>query len=65
MKKSKCMTGRFDGRRGRGRPSTDFLDSLSKSAGGGTRPVELLRVTSRREDWRCMVVNVYGGTAPQ
>ena len=62
---SNCMTGRLDGRRGRGRPRMKFLDSLAKAVGRGTRPVELLQMTSRREDWRSMVANVLGDTAPR
>ena len=62
---SSCITGRLEGRRGRGRPRIKLLDSLAKAVGGGTRPVELLQMTRRREDWRSMVANVLGDTAPR
>ena len=62
---SNCMTGRLDGRRGRGRPRMKLLDSLAKAVGGGTRPVELLQMTRRRDDWRSVVANVLGDTAPR
>ena len=60
-----CITGRLEGRRGRGRPRIKFLDSLAKAIGGGKRPVDLLQMTSRRDDWRSMVANVLGDTAPR
>lgn len=63
--KSNCMTRRLDGSRGRGRPIIKFLDSLAKAVGGGTRPVELLQMTSRRENWRSLVAYVLGNTAPR
>ena len=63
--KSNCMTRRLDGSRGRGRPIIKFLDSLAKAVGGGTRPVKLLQMTSRRENWRSLVAYVLGNTAPR
>ena len=62
---SNCTTGTLDGRRGSGRLGIKFLDSLAKAVGVGTRPVELVQMTSRREDWRSMVANVLGDTAPR
>ena len=60
-----CIIGRLEGRRARGRPRIKFLDSLAKAIGGGKRPVDLLQMTSRRDDWRSMVANVLGDTAPR
>ena len=62
---SNCRTGRLDGRKGRGRPRNKFLDNLAKTVGGGTRPVEMLQMMSRREDWRPMVAKVLVDTAPR
>ena len=51
------MTGRLDGRRGRGRPGMKFVDSLAKPLGGRYRPVELLQMTNARDGWRSTVAN--------
>ena len=48
---SDCMTGRWDGRRERGRPRIKLMDSLAKAGGRGTRPVELLQMTKTGNPW--------------
>ena len=58
-----CMSGRVEGRRGRGRPRVKLVDSLAKDVGGGITPAQLLRKTERRSDWRSMVANVLEDTA--
>ena len=60
-----CVSGRVEGRRGRGRPRMKLVDSLAKVVGGGITPVQLLRMTERRSDWRSMVANVLVDTAPR
>ena len=60
-----CVSGRVEGRRGRGRPRMKLVDSLAKVVGGGITPVQLLRMTERRSDWRSMVANVLEDTAPR
>ena len=60
-----CLTGKVEGKRGRGRPRTKFLDSLVKSVGGANTPAGLLRKTADRAEWRLMVANVLGDTAPR
>ena len=60
---SNCVTGNLYDRRERGRPRNKFLDNLAEAVREGTRPVELLEMTNRREDWRSMVAKVIGDTA--
>ena len=60
-----CVSGRLEGRRGRGRPRVKLVDSLAKIVEGGITPVELLRRTERRSVWRSMVANVLEDTALQ
>ena len=47
---SVCMMGKVEGRRGRGRPRIKFLDGLAQAIGGRYSPVELLKMTGRRND---------------
>ena len=58
-----CMSGRVEGRRGRGRPRMKLVDSLARVVGGGISPAQLLRKTESRSDWRSMVANVLEDTA--
>ena len=58
-----CLTGKVEGRRGRGRPRTKFLDSLAKCVGGTNTPAGLLRMTADRVEWRLVVANVLRDTA--
>ena len=60
-----CSTGKVEGRKGRGRPGTKFLDSLAKSVEGGYTPAKKLRKTADRSKWLLMVANVLGDRAPQ
>ena len=53
-----CVSGRVEGRRGRGRPRVKLVDSLAKVVGGGITPAQLLRRTKNRSDWRSMVADV-------
>ena len=59
-----CMTGRIEGRRGRGRPRVKLVDSLAKVVGGGVTPAQLLRMTETRSDWRSMVADVLEDMPP-
>ena len=60
-----CLTGEVEGRRGKGRPRTKFLDSLTKSVGGSYTPFGILRKTADRSEWRLMMTNVLDDTAPR
>ena len=53
-----CVTGRIDGRRGRGRPRLKYVDTLARAVGGGLRAAELLQMAHSRTQWRSMVDNV-------
>ena len=53
-----CVTGRIEGRRGRGRPRLKYMDTLARAVGGDLRPVELLQMAHSRVQWRRMVDNV-------
>ena len=57
-----CIVRKLNGKKAKWRPRNKFLVSLAKTVGGGTRPVELLLMTNRREDWRSMVALGYGTT---
>ena len=59
---SVCVTGRVEGRRGRGRPRVKLVDSLARVVGGGITPAQLLQRTER-SCWRSMVANVLEDTA--
>ena len=61
---SVCVMGKVENRRGRGSPGIKLVDTLAKVVGGGTTPAQLLQMTERRSDWRFMVANVLGDTAP-
>ena len=52
---STCLTGKLEGKRGRGRPRIKFLDSLTTSIGRKFTQAELLQLTQDREKWRSMV----------
>ena len=60
---SVCVTGKVEGRRGRGRPRMKLVDSLAKAIGGDVTPARLLQMTGSRSDWRSMVANVLEDTA--
>ena len=62
---SVCVMGKVEGRRGRGRPRIKLVDTLARAVGGGTTSAQLLQMTDRRSDWRSMVANVLGDTAPR
>lgn len=51
-----AMTGRLNGRRGRGRPRLTYIRSLSNWLQAGE--VETLRETGNRERWKTMIANV-------
>ena len=53
-----CITGRMEGRRGRGRPRLKYMDTLARAVGSGLRAVELLQMANFRTQWRSMVDNV-------
>ena len=60
---SVCVTGRVEGRRGRGRPRMKLGDSLAKVVGGEMSPVELLQMTFERACWRSMLTKALEDTA--
>ena len=53
-----CVTGRIEGRRGRGRPRLKYMDTLARAVGDGLRAAELLQMAHSRTQWRSMVDNV-------
>ena len=60
---SVCVTGRVEGRRGRGKPRVKLVDSLAKAVGGGVSPAQLLQRTENRSDWHYVVANVLEDSA--
>jgi len=48
-------TGKFEGRKSRGRPREKIVDSMARWI--GVEPVRMLRVVEDRERWRAMVAN--------
>ena len=62
---SVCVTGKVEGRRGRGRPRIKLVDTLARAVGGGMTSAQLLQMTDRRSDWRSVVANVLGDTGPR
>ena len=62
QQKSVCVTGKFEGRRGRDRPRVKFVDRMAKSVGVGITPAHLLQRTERRYDWGSNVANVLKDT---
>ena len=59
------VTGRVEGRSGRGRPRMELVDSLAKVIGREMSPAELLQLNFERSCWRSMVANVLEDTAIQ
>ena len=55
---NECVTGRIQGRRGRGRPRLQYMNTLARSVGGGLGLVEFLQMANSRTQWRRMVDNV-------
>ena len=53
-----CLTGRIEGRRGRGRPRLKYLDTLARAVGNDLRAVDLLQAPNLRAQGRSMVNNV-------
>ena len=53
-----CITGKLEGRRGRGRPRLSYMDTLTRTVGGSMSVVKFLQMASSRTQWRSMVNNV-------
>ena len=47
---SVCVTGKVEGRRGRGRPRIKLVDTLARAVGGGMTSAQLVQMTDRRSD---------------
>ena len=60
---SVCLTGKIEGRRGRGRPRIKFVDGLARAAGTNLPPARMLQLTRSRSEWRSMVDNVFRDTS--
>ena len=52
------VTGRMEGRRGRGRPRKKLVDSQAKVVGREIFPAELQQMMFERARWRSMMANV-------
>ena len=59
------LTGMIDGRRARGRPRQKFMDGLVRVTGGDISAAQLLQRAQDRNQWRAMIANVLGDTAPR
>ena len=57
--------GKFEGRRGSGRPRTKLVDILARTVGGCTTSAQLLQLIERRSDRRFTVANALRDTAPR
>lgn len=57
------LTGKIEGKRGRGRPRIKFMDGIVEEVGGGVSPAHLLQMSRDRELWSAVVVNVFRDTA--
>ena len=53
-----AVTGKVDGRRGRGRHRLKYLDSLCTCLKDKVNPIELIRASEYRKLWPYMVANV-------
>ena len=53
---SVCLTGRIEGRRGRGRPRQVYMDGICTAMGDEETKHEVLTRMRRRDDWRRSVV---------
>ena len=52
------LTGKIEGRRGRGRPRLKFIESLLEDVQGQHRPAEFLQLAENRQRWRSITANV-------
>ena len=52
------ITGMVEGKRGRGRPRTKYIDGLVQLARGNKTTAQFLRTTRDREEWKSMVADV-------
>ena len=52
------VSGRIEGRRGRGRPKQKYMDTLARAVGGGFSAVKLLQMAKSTTQCRSMVDNV-------
>ena len=52
------LTGKLEGKLGKGRPRTSYLNSLKKWTGLDKANADFIRLADNREDWRNMVNDV-------
>ena len=63
--RERLRDGQCRGQKKKGKAGSQTFDTLAKSVGGGTTPVQLLQMTERRLDWCSMVDSVLGDTGPR
>ena len=52
------ITGMVEGKRGRGRPRTKYIDGLIALTRGNMTAAQFLRITKERREWKSMVADV-------
>ena len=57
------LTGRIEGRRGRGRPRIKYMDDTKSAIGGGLTTQQIMYAARDREQWRSMISNVFSDMA--
>ena len=57
------LTGRIEGRRGRGRPRIKYMDDMKSAIGGGLTTQQIMYAARDREQWRSMIANVFSDMA--
>ena len=57
------LTGRIEGRRGRGRPRIKYMDDTKSAIGGGLTTQQIMYAARDREQWRSMIANVFSDMA--